>query len=389
MVKKYVCVVAVVAVVFATMLAFTPARDRGQMAAIFGLVGVAIVALQVPTARQLILRYRRSTIAVGIGAVSVSLFVLFTSLSSASVDPTVGGTTTAFLILFGSLVIFLPSMAERVERDIAVVTAEAGNAAAQRTPGGFSPYGEVKAVLAELSDHRGALLRVVGPWFFLFCVLPMLFIDVEYWKGLADRDRGAALMILLGLVVLFLAELAILSVAMIQWTRFAATKQESRRTTFPAKALLGWAWRLFIYSAVLRSIDRTELWLKAQLPAAAQWQLDGLVGLIGFVALVLFSPFALVLPAVALDVADKGIAASMKGFRLVGRKFYLGAAMILAPYALASWGLGVLYDHYKGPVAAMANVGVWVILLFGTMLVGMTYLTRIYGRGTTAGVSAP
>jgi hypothetical protein len=191
-------------------------------------------------------------------------------------------------------------------------------------------------------------------------------------------------MILLGLVVVILLEIAFLLVATIQWTRFAATKQEPRLTAFPGKALWGWSWRWMIYGGLFRSIDRVQPWIKAHLPAAAPWQLDGLQGLIGLAALILFSPFALVLPAVALNAADRGIAASMRGFRLVGRKYYLGAALILAPYAVTSWVLGILYAAYKGPVAVVANVGASALLLFVTMIVGMTYLTRIYLRGAAA-----
>lgn len=378
--KKYIWIGVVFAVMLAAMLALTPVSEWAQMGAIFGLMVLAIAALSVRTARRFILGHPRSITGAGIGAVAISLFVLFSALSSPSVDPEAGGTAAALLILVGSLVIALPFMAKRVEKDTAVLATEG---AAQRTSGAFSPEAEVKGILAELVEHRGALLRVVGPWFLLFCVVPLAFINVDYWKGLADGDRGAAMMILLGLVVVVLAELAFLFVAMIQWTRFAATKQEPRLTAFPGKALWGWAWRWFIYGAGFRSLDGLEPWLKEHLPAAAQWQLDGVQGLLGFVVLVLFSPFLLVLPAVALNAADKGIAASMRGFRLVGRKYYLAAALILAPYALASWGLGVLYDHHKGPAAAVTNVGASVILLFVTMIVGMTYLTRIYLRGAT------
>ena len=355
------------------------------MGAIFGLTVPLIAALQVPKARRFILRHPRSTITFGIGAVAISVLVLFCTLSSPSVDPEASGTAVALLILIGSLVISLPFMAKRAEKDVAVWKA---TEAAQRSPGTFSPEGEVRAVLEELNENRGALFRVVGPWFMLFCALPMVFINVDYWKGLADRDRGSAMMILLGFVVVVLAELAFLFVAMIQWARFAATKQEPKLTAFPGRALWGWAWRWFIYSALFRFLDRIEPWLKTQLPGAAQWQLDGLQGLIGLVAFVLFSPFALVLTAVALDAADKGIAASMRGFRLVGRKYYLGSALILTPYAVASWALGVLFDYDKGPAARAVNAEASLILFFVTTIVGMTYLTRIYLRGTAASTGA-
>lgn len=360
------------------MLAFTPVSEWAQMGAIFGLMVAAIVALQMPQARRFILRRPRSIIVAGIGALGISLLVLFSAFSSRSVDPKVGGTAAAFLIFVSAFVIALPFMAKRVEKDMAIWNA---TEAARYTPGAFSPTGEVKAILTGLIAQRGALLRVVGPWFLLFCVLPMTFINVEYWKEFVDRDRRSAIIFLLMLVVVIMIELALVFVAMIQWIRFAATKQEPRLTAFPGKALWGWTWRWLIYGAIYRSLDEIEPWLKVQLPTAALWQLDGLQGLIGLAILVLFSPFALVLPAVALDAPDKGIAASMRGFRLVGRKYYVGTFIILAPYAVVSWMLGALSDIYKEPVAVAANVGAAVILFFGTTIVAMTYLTRVYVHG--------
>ena len=386
MFKKYIWVAVVFVAVLAVMLAFTPASEWALTGAIFGVMMLAVVAIQVVAARRFILRHPRSTIAVGVGAVGVSMFVLFSTLSSPSVDPELGGTAFTFLILVGSLVVALPLMAKRVEKDTAIW--KATEAAAKSMSGTFNPEFEVKAIFAEMIAHRGSLLRVVGPWFLIFCLLPLVFIDLDFWKGLADRDRGTAMMILLGLLVVILAEMAFLFVAMIKWIQFVATKQEPRLIDFPGRALWGWVWRWFLFGSVFRALDGLEPWLKAQLPSAAQWQLDGVQSLLGLVVLVLFSPFALVLPAVALNAADKGMAASMQGFRLVGRKYYLAAGLILTPYALVSWGLDILYDHYKGPIAAVANFGASMILVFATMIVGMTYLTRIYLRGETAAASA-
>jgi hypothetical protein len=380
--KKYIWLAVVLAVTVAAMMAFTPPDQWAEMGGIIGLVVLFIAAPQVPVVRRFVLRHTRGTIAVGIGAVVAGFLVLFGTISLApSIHTNLSAGAFVLLITVGALVISMPFMARRFEADKAIWKAME---TVPRTPGSFHPEAEVKEILAELIDQRGALARVAGPWFLLFCLLPLAFVDLDYWKSLADRDRGLAEMILLGLVVVILLEIAFLLVATIQWTRFAATKQEPRLTAFPGKALWGWSWRWMIYGGLFRSIDRVQPWIKAHLPAAAPWQLDGLQGLIGLAALILFSPFALVLPAVALNAADRGIAASMRGFRLVGRKYYLGAALILAPYAVTSWVLGILYAAYKGPVAVVANVGASALLLFVTMIVGMTYLTRIYLRGAAA-----
>jgi len=282
-------------------------------------------------------------------------------------------------MLTGSFILLLPFIVQFAERSAAVANAQPPASAAKRQRDAFSPVDEAWAALKHVRDHYGALLRVVAPWLLICCALPMIVVIAD-WKSFAERGLGSAVMVLLGLNLLSLAELALLCVAMIQWTRFTATGPHPRLTAFPGRALWGWAWRGLIFAPLLVFVAQIEPWARTHLPDAPQWQLAGLVGVAGFVVLVLLSPLALVLSAVALEAPDKSLAASMRGYRLVGRKFLLGAATILAPYALATWRPFPLYDD-ANTLVAIADVTVSNLLLFGVALVATTYLTRIYLLG--------
>lgn len=366
-------------------MAFTPSGERAAVGGILGSLVAVFIVLQASSARQFILRHRRGALVLGAVTMGIGPFVLFSSVSSPTFDPEAAGTTTGLLMVVGAFVLTLPFTARLIESFAPVANAEPRFSAAQRPPGAFGPLGEAGDALAHLRDHRGALLRVVGPWLLVCCALPMLFLMAD-WKSFAERGAGSALTVLLGLNLLILAELAFLCVAMIQWARFTATGQEARLTDFPGRALWGLAWRGAICAPLLGFLAQVEPLARAYLSTASQWQLDGLVSLVGFLILVLLSPFALVLSAVALDAPDKGVAASQRVFRLTGRKFYLGAAAILAPYALASWGLDLLHDDAT-TLTVTAAIGYSVIstlLLFGVAAVATTYLTQIYVRGARA-----
>lgn len=384
LIQSYVKAAVAMAVIFGAMMVFTPSGERAAAGAVLVPLLAALVVLRASSARRFVLRHRRGAIVLGIVTIGIGLFVLFSSVSSPTFDPKAAGTATGLLMVVGAFVLILPFTVQLMESFVPVANAEPPLSAAKRPRGAFRPMGEAGAALAHLSDHRGALLRVVGPWFLLCCALPMLVLMAD-WKSFAERGVGSALTVLLGLNLLVLAEFALLCVAMIQWARFTATGQEPRLTDFPGRALWGWAWRGLICAPLLGFLAQVEPWAKTYLSAASQWQLDGLVALVGFSMLVLLSPLALVLSAVALDAPDKGIAAYQRGFSLTGRKFYLGAAAILAPYALATWGLDLLHDDATTPTvtAAIGYTAVSTLLLFGTAVVATAYLTRIYVKGAS------
>lgn len=371
------------AVIFVATMAFTPSGERAAVGGVAGPLMAALLVLQTSSARRFVLSHRRGAIVLGTVTIGIGLLVLFSSVSSPTFDPKSAGTATGLLMLAGAFVLVLPFTVQAMESFVPVANAEPPLSAAKRPRGAFSPGGEVRAVLAEISDHRVALLRVVGPWFILFCATSMLPI-MDIWNDPADINQGLALIILL--VFLDWASFIVLLVAMIQWARFIASKHdEPRFTAFPGRALWGWAWRLVVIGMIFQSFGQLGPWLQAQLPTAAPWQLYGLEGVAGLTLFVLISPLALILPAVALGAAEKGMAASMRGFHAVRGRVYLSVMlMIVSPYAVASWALSVLADHYKGPAALAPNAGASLVLLFGTTIVGITYLTRVYLRGTEA-----
>lgn len=378
--KKYALRAVILVGCVLAVLAFAPRGLWAETGAFIALGILFVGALYVTAFRRFVLGHRRAVNAVGIGMLVVGIAVFSDALSPSSpLDPNISTIAAAVLVLFGILVITLPFSVRRLEADTAVLKAEK---TVPHVAGGFHPVSEIKDILAELIRDRRSLARVVGPWLLLGSLLLFVLFDTDRWKGLVQRHKELAGLVALGLLALILAEIVVLFVAMIQWTRFTATKQEPRLTAFPGKALWGWFWRWIVYGAVSSSIERVHPWLKAHL--AAPSQMDGVWGLIGFLVLVLISPFALVLPAVALNAADKGLVRSMGGFRLVGRKYYLGAALILAPYAVGSWALGLLSVQFKGPVVDAASLGTLGLLAVSTMVVGTTYLTRIYLRGAAA-----
>ncbi len=369
-----------IAAIFAAIVAFSPPGDRAEMGSLFALVSVIIGVQSIPAFRRLVLRHVRWTVAIGIGAILVGLLILFAPLTRPVAEMDLGASTWAFtlLLLGGVFTILMPSTMRRFEADTAAWKSIQGR---KPEPGGFHPAAEVIAILADLIGHKAALARVVGPWLLLFCLIPSLLVFGVDWKALLHRHHGLGAWVLLGFGVLIFLEIGLLLVAAIQWTRFTATRREPRLTAFPGKALWGWTWRWVVFGGLMRTFGQIEPWLKAHLPGAAPWQLDGLQSLIGFFALVLASPFALVLPAIALDAADKGTMAAMRGFRLVGRKYYLGVALILGPYAAGSWLLNSAYENFKGPAVAAVTLVAGVVLILVTVLVGMTYLTRVYLLG--------
>ncbi|MCI3135445.1 hypothetical protein [Phenylobacterium aquaticum] len=384
--RKSVWIFAVIAATVAAMMAFSPPGDRAEMASLFGLV-LAVVSLQsIPAFRRFVLRHVRWTVAIGISAIVLGLLCFVVPLTRSVGDSDVEVSVWAFILLLlgGVLTILMPSTMRRMEANTAIWNAKGGPKPAAD---GFDPVAEVTGILADLWGRKAAVARVVGPWLLLMIAIPLLLVLGGDWKALGAQRHELALAILLGFGALIVVEVALLFVAGIQWTRFTATKREPRLTAFPGKALWGWTWRWFIFGGLFQTFDRIEPWLKAHLPGATPWQLDSLQSLIGLVALVLASPFALSLPAIALNASEKGAMAWALAFRAVGRKFHIGAALILTPFALGSWLLDTAYDHFKGPVVAGVTLVAHGTLFLGTALVGLTYLTRVYLRGNQAGVT--
>ncbi|MGH6957896.1 MAG: hypothetical protein ACREEW_14615, partial [Caulobacteraceae bacterium] len=194
-------------------------------------------------------------------------------------------------------------------------------------------------------------------------------------------NRELAEVWLLGLLIFLIVEIGLALVAAIQWTRFVATEREPSWRDFPGKALWGWFWRWIILGVIFRATDGIEAWLKSQMAGAATWQAQGVDGLIVFAALVLASPFALGLPTVALGLTGRGAESRIRAIRVAGRKYYLGAAIILAPSFLLIWLLN-LVPVRSAPWGLLAVVGISeVFVLVATVLISLTYVTQVYLKG--------
>lgn len=357
------------------VFAFAPVGERAEAVAALGLTLLFAVALIAPSVRLFAARHLRVIMVAGIGLCVASFGLMFAAPATSAADQGLPAQVPAFLFLGGAWLTILPFMARRMTTQFALMKAEPPPASA-----GFAALMEVRAAIGEVVGRKGPLLRLVGPWFLLACLAALVFVD-PYWLALLHRRRDLIYAILAGALAIVLLLLLASFVAAIQWTRFAATGQEPVLTDFPGKALWGWTWRWFIYGGIFRSLDKLHPWLLVHLPAAAPWQMAGVEALIRFAAMVMFSPFALIFPAVALSAADKGITASMRGFRLVGRKYLLGAAIILAPYSAVIWALDATSGTSQSPTEAVARVVVSTLLAFTTLIVGATYATRVYLRG--------
>ena len=252
------------------------------------------------------------------------------------------------------------------------------------TLGGFHPFDEVKGTYAYVWRKKASLAKVAGPWLLAFCALPILLFHPELWKGVIGDDRAAAGWALLGLVVFIFTELCLLLVVSIQWTKFIVTGHEPRWREFPGKALWGLLWRWIIFGAVFRAADKIEPWLKGHLPGASAWELLALERLCILAILVLASPFALALPPIALDEPSKSAGARTLAFSLAGRKYYLGAALILTPFLLLFFvvDLCLTVIHRSGVTTALA-IGEAALTLC-LLIVATTYVVRVYVRGASA-----
>ena len=95
--------------------------------------------------------------------------------------------------------------------------------------------------------------------------------------------------------------------------------------------------------------------------------------------LVLASPFALGLPS-----TSRGAAARTLAFGLVGRKYYLGSALILTPFFIPFFVIDLLFTEIQDARVATTIAICEVVLMVCLMIVAMTYVTRVYVRGAIA-----
>ena len=179
--------------------------------------------------------------------------------------------------------------------------------------------------------------------------------------------------------------LSLPALAAIQWSRFVATRTAPRLTDVPARALFGFAWRYIIFGAILRFPDQLGPWMKLHVPQAAPWMISTTTSLVGLMFLALVSPWAMVLPAIALGDKDKTMVTAARRAKTLGRGYYIGALVILAPLTILSWLLDVVPAAPEGSYFGIVWILAWAAALFLTACAGMSYLTNIsLGRPAAA-----
>lgn len=382
-IRRYVAYATAAVAFVAIMFGFSPQARWPQTAAIALLVVALMGAIMAAPVRRAALLRRRTVfwagmaiMALGVGAFAITLAYP----SAVSLD--LGTDAFVALILVGSMVAWLPHMSTTVERAVLVQRSLGPDLPAPQ--GSFNPAAEAGEALRAPLGQPGPFIRVVGPWLAAFCVLPLVLVLLGETAKSQTMDRSQAMAILLVIVGVMLAEFLILILAAIQWTRFVATGQEPPLAKVPWRALWGWAWRLFIFGSILRFSDKIEPWLAQRLPSVEPWGLHALYSAALLCLAVLATPFAISLTSVALSDPSRAIEARIKVFRATGRRIYVGAGLVLAPYFFITWASDTVGDYLKGTTAQTALGYLYVIVLFLTAIAFFGYLARLYARAAEA-----
>lgn len=377
--KAYLRIAFAFVVIGGLALWFTPVDDRMMLLSSFAVVLALCVVIGTPAVRSAVAANARLTYGVGIAALLAALVVMFSSIAWRAISNDVSTTASVLLLSVGISALILPRTMKRYATDVAAAKREL---ALPKT--GFDPIAEIQAVFADLAQSQPALIRIIGPWLILdlIALLPLAFAKDAAMH--LDGDRAVGVKLFFGILGLVAVHLFLLWTALIKWVRFAASRDGMRLLDIPWKSLWGWAWRWIVYSTIFKSLAGVGPFLHRQLPAASPDQLAGLEAAIDFAAIVLFSPFCLAFIAVALGAADRSWFAAMRGFRVVGRKYFICAALILFPNALVTWALGAVDDHLASTGAWAVSLAIASIVTYSTMIVGATYCTRIYLRGEAA-----
>lgn len=336
-----------------------------------------------PSVVRLIQRRPRATVALGVGLNGLAFAILFGSVFwFQQSDTTIIVPVVLFLMVWGICIALAP-LSVRSQADALEVKAMALGWARGR--GGLDEaIGAVRTILVELN----AFARMVGPWFALFVLVPAAVSVPLIGKDKAAIGRLVAsvgawptLLIAAGVVIICL--MIAPAVAATHWARYLASGKMPGVFSVPFKPLFGYTWRYILFFGVYLRLGRdADAWLRTQLTGLHPWVGAAVVLAVNFAAVVLASPFAMMLPRVALERTSTSLLDSMRAAKQVGRSFYLGALIILAPSFMAAWAFDVLPTN--NPIVSGMLLLIWPVLLFLTYLVAMTYLTRIYLRSESA-----
>jgi len=382
---KRIVIIAITVLAFGALtLMSVPRSEAPATAVVTILLVIVFVGLMTPAVRRAAQTRKGLFVWGGIGTLVLSASVLAAVLAfPAAFNVEMGAGVFCVLSLAGSFLVALPKMSATTQR---AVDAQKGLSLP-------SPHdGQQNLALSEATAafldpiHRWTdFAQVVGPWLAAFCVLPLL-VGV-YFLALnpAALSRGQAIAALFGLVSLFLAGYLILIVASIQWTRLVATNRKSGWASTPWRALWGWIWRLVIFGSLFRFTQGIDPWLAKQFPSLSPGALHVFSNTLVYAAVVLATPFALSLTAVALGAPTRISEMRLRVFRLAGRKLYLGAALVLAPFFVITSLGDVFSKQLQKPPAMIADTCVGLTVFFLTGIAFAGYLARLYAKADVAG----
>jgi hypothetical protein len=369
----YVRLAIIAGVVVAGAFIFLP---RGEWVLTAGvLVGVMapVVVGQRPAPKAFILQHRKGVAIAGwtIAGVGILLAVLLSLTVSES------------LMAPGMVVSVFGASLASLSSSLKVSEEARGTASRLRLSG---LQAGLDALVFPFRDLRSSAV-VLGPWFALFVVAPALVFGSLFALGedwTKHLSRAGAMAVLLAILATLLVMYGALMAAAIQWVRFV---DAGRPPPFavPWRSLWSFAWRWMVFGGVSRLPNQFGPWLNAHHPELPHWASISLTNLVGLAFLVLISPLGLVLPALALGTSDTSIARVMASVRAYGRSYYLGALVVLSPFAILSWLIDLLpVDHSKSTGAvAIGSVllVIWAVSFFLEIPAAMTYLARARAAG--------
>lgn len=382
--KRYTTISIAAAVFVAIMLAFSPRSQWPTMAAL--IVGaVAIFAgLMTPTVRRAAQARRRLFFWTGVATLIVGAGVIVAALAFPSaISVELSADAFCAFLLVGIFLVWLPRMSAATEA--AVETQKSLQATGPVGTDRISAVSEATGALSDPINRLTSFVRVVGPWFVAFCALPLVLEALNRMAKSTALSRGQATVLLLALLGLILVGYLILIIAGIQWTRFVATDHKPRWVSIPGGALWGWVWRLFIFGSIFRATQGIEPWLARRLPGVALGVLHALSEAVVYALAVLATPFALSLTAAALGATARAAEMRLRVLRTAGRKVYIGAAVVLAPFFVIAWLSDVFSGQLQGPTARMSGAYVYLIALFLTVTAFAGYLGRLYAKSDVVG----
>jgi hypothetical protein len=249
---------------------------------------------------------------------------------------------------------------------------------------------------ASLSVVRGggAFLQIAGPW--AAVLTGVVYLILVLGKNVGHSVTSSWLILLGGILLLVAAIYLIIPTVTVAWFRWTIGSQlPSRFFALPDRTALSFAWRIWISLTFMGAVDKFMTPKLTHLAIAEMPQYAAAVGgwagwAIDVLVIMLFSSFALQLPAVAVGDANFSRTAALVQGRKMWPRLPVGLVISLAPFPIFAWACASIYAwrlpapntvHSAlatvSPLDAIGFFGVLVVL-FATLASGATFLSRAY-----------